>query len=181
MRRHIDLTNQRFGQLTALKFLGHGKWECLCDCGTICVAQGGGLRFGSRKSCGCINPRTPHHGMSRTPTHNSWVQMRRRCSDPNHQNYKWYGARGITYDPRWDDFREFLKDMGECPSPEHRIDRKDPDGHYTKDNCHWAVLEGTKRRNTPIVKNGMPLKEYAASIGLKYHTAYARWRAGTLE
>ena len=43
------------------------------------------------------------------------------------------------------------------------------------------MLEGTKRRNTPIMKNGMPLKEYAESINLKYHTAYARWRAGTLE
>lgn len=180
-RKFIDIKGQRFGQLTPQAFLGNGVWECLCDCGNTCEVQGGALRFGSRVSCGCKAPRNGRHGMSGTIAHKSWTQMRRRCTDPNHANYKWYGGRGITYDPRWDSFVVFLEDMGECPSPEHRIDRKDPEGHYTKDNCQWSVLEGTKRRNTLIMKNGMPLKEYAASIGLKYHTAYARWRAGTLE
>ena len=186
MSHRIELAGQVFGRLTVTKHVVASYWETKCECGNVQIVKSQALRNGNTRSCGCIRnekakERMTQHGMYRTRTYNSWVQMRRRCSDPNHQNYKWYGARGIMYDPRWDDFREFLKDMGECPSPEHRIDRKDPEGHYTKDNCQWSVLEGTKRRNTPITKNGMPLKEYAASIGLKYHTAYARWRAGTLD
>ena len=105
--------------------------------------------------------------------------MRRRCNDPNHDNYKWYGGRGITYDPRWDNFVVFLEDMGECPDRNHTLDRLDPDKDYTKDNCEWRPLKDSVRRNTPVVQ-GMSLKAYAEANGLKYHTAYARWRARTL-
>lgn len=186
MTKRIDLTSQTFGRLTVTKHVVSSYWETTCECGNTKIVHSHALRTGRTRSCGCLRnekarERRTQHGMYKTITYNSWIQMRRRCNDPNHDNYKWYGGRGITYDPRWDSFVVFLEDMGECPSPEHRIDRKDPEGHYTKDNCQWSVLEGTKRRNTPIMKNGMPLKEYAASIGLKYHTAYARWRAGTLE
>ena len=178
-RNFIDIKGQRFGQLTAQNFLGNGVWKCLCDCGNVCEAQGGALRFGTRISCGCKAPRNDRHGMSDTITHKSWTQMRRRCTDPNHANYKWYGGRGISFDPRWKDFVVFLEDMGECPDRNHTLDRIDPDKDYTKDNCAWRPLKDSVRRSTPIVQ-GMSIKAYAQANGLKYHTAYARWRAGTL-
>ncbi len=178
-RNALDIKGQRFGKLVTTKFLGYGSWECVCDCGTICTAKTGALRFGSRTSCGCAAPRNARHGWSKTVTHNSWTQMRRRCTDPNHDNYKWYGGRGITYDPRWDSFVVFLEDMGECPDRNHTLDRLDPDKDYTKDNCEWRLPKDSVHRNTPMVQ-GMSLKAYAEANGLKYHTAYARWRAGTL-
>jgi hypothetical protein len=41
--------------------------------------------------------------------------MRARCRYPNHPRFAGWGGRGISVDPRWDDFRQFLRDMGERP------------------------------------------------------------------
>lgn len=54
-----DLTNKRFGRLIALKTVGSAKngytlWECMCDCGTICMVSSRDLLDGSTKSCGCL-------------------------------------------------------------------------------------------------------------------------------
>lgn len=54
-----DLTGQRFGKLTVIKFVGRNKygnslWECRCDCGGIKTANASNLRDGCTKSCGCI-------------------------------------------------------------------------------------------------------------------------------
>jgi hypothetical protein len=54
----IDLTGQRFGQLTAIRYVGknkHGKsiWEFACDCGNTFVTQGAIAKRGDAKSCGC--------------------------------------------------------------------------------------------------------------------------------
>lgn len=55
--RHLDLTNIKFGNLTAMKINGkRGKqilWECICDCGNIRNISTGDLRTGHIKSCGC--------------------------------------------------------------------------------------------------------------------------------
>lgn len=176
-----DLTNQRFGKLVARRFLGLGRgiWECQCDCGKTCQVPSGGLRFGSRVSCGCSAPRCAAHGYSGTDTHASWIQMRRRCTDPNHASYKWYGGRGVTFDPRWAEFTVFFEDMGLCPDRNHTLDRIDPALGYSKENCHWVPLKGTARRNTPMIGN-QTLSEYAKQNGLSYHTAYARWRKGKI-
>ncbi len=54
----IDISGKKFGDLTALKVVNRGKyqgamWLCKCDCGKECLAMGGHLRNGKRKSCGC--------------------------------------------------------------------------------------------------------------------------------
>jgi hypothetical protein len=55
--RPIDLTNQRFGKLTALRLSeqkGNGRlWVCKCDCGTEVEVEAFGLNNGKRVSCGC--------------------------------------------------------------------------------------------------------------------------------
>ena len=55
----IDITNQRFGKLTALYPCDYKKrqtilWHCRCDCGKECDVDGSFLRRGLTKSCGCI-------------------------------------------------------------------------------------------------------------------------------
>ena len=60
MPAFIDLTGQRFGQLTVLSREPSGKqgaaWLCKCDCGcgkkTVC---GKSLRSGGTKGCGCLH------------------------------------------------------------------------------------------------------------------------------
>lgn len=54
----LDLTNQRFGRLIALKLEyrknGQSYWRCKCDCGNEVVVWLGNLRKGNTKSCGCL-------------------------------------------------------------------------------------------------------------------------------
>lgn len=53
----LDIMNQRFGRLTAIKYLysknGLALWECLCDCGNLIIVQRPNLISGTTKSCGC--------------------------------------------------------------------------------------------------------------------------------
>lgn len=53
-----DITNRRFGYLTAIKDSGKRKnesviWECKCDCGKIVEIPIGNLTNGHTRSCGC--------------------------------------------------------------------------------------------------------------------------------
>jgi hypothetical protein len=53
----IDITNQKFGRLVAIRPVdGDGKgqhWLCKCDCGNEKVVDGRELRRGKVRSCGC--------------------------------------------------------------------------------------------------------------------------------
>ena len=59
MGKIVDITGKRFGKLVAIRPIGtNGKsrmiqWECSCDCGKRKVIDGGTLRNGDTKSCGC--------------------------------------------------------------------------------------------------------------------------------
>jgi hypothetical protein len=57
-RRRADITGQRFGRLTAVRFShmvkSHAHWVCLCDCGRETMASGSNLKGGSVASCGCV-------------------------------------------------------------------------------------------------------------------------------
>ena len=60
MRYCKDITNQRFGMLTAIECVGTDKfhnalWRCKCDCGGEKVVRGSSLRDGEAKSCGCLH------------------------------------------------------------------------------------------------------------------------------
>ena len=48
-----DLTGEKFGMLTPLKYIKGGKWECRCDCGNITIVDTRNLNAGHTTSCGC--------------------------------------------------------------------------------------------------------------------------------
>lgn len=59
MPKAYDLTNQRFGRLTALykcdfKLGNKYPWHCKCDCGNECDVRTQDLTRGSVQSCGCL-------------------------------------------------------------------------------------------------------------------------------
>ena len=52
-----DITNETFGKLTALQYMGDAKWLCVCECGTQIEVRGADLRNGHTQSCGCNKSR----------------------------------------------------------------------------------------------------------------------------
>ncbi|WP_280186032.1 MULTISPECIES: hypothetical protein [Nocardia] len=100
--------------------------------------------------------------------------MRRRVLD----NRPRYGGRGITIDPRWDSFENFLADMGERPAGT-TLDRIDNDGPYSPDNCRWAsnLTQGNNRANNRhITYRGrtQTIAEWAREVGLPRGVVYNR-------
>jgi len=51
--RFIDITGQKFGKLTAIKYVGNKKWLFKCDCGNDYVGYKAIVKTGRVQSCGC--------------------------------------------------------------------------------------------------------------------------------
>ena len=136
-------------------------YRCSClRCGNSSyVATSGDLLTGRIRSCGCYRNSQEFadamtvHGQRRqnkgitTRAYNAWLEMKRRCDDPNRENYKWYGGRGIAYCKPWKRFVNFQADMGHCPQG-YELDRIDTNRGYEPTNCRWTThkVNCTNRR-----------------------------------
>jgi len=101
-----------------------------------------------------------------TAEYRAWQAMKNRCGNPRGQDYKYYGGRGISFDPKWGRYENFLRDMGRRPTARHTLERKNGDLGYCKDNCVWATRTA-QARNRAYVKLSPQL---AADIRQLYAT-----------
>lgn len=191
--RAIDLTGQRFGDLTVIEPADtdrHNRiiWRCSCACGAIHLAASGKLRCGDAKSCGCKQGGVIHgHARNKTRgysrTYQSWRGMRGRCLDPSHKAYKDYGGRGITICDQWrESFEVFLSDMGLRP-PSTTLGRIDNERGYGPGNCEWSTAkeQGRNRRSNRILAHqgrSQSVAAWAEECGIPYPTLYSRLRKG---
>ena len=126
----------------------------------------------SKKSWKLSYKRLPIDGRSKHPLYRCYASMKSRCHNKKDiQNYRLYGERGITVCDRWlgsKGFANFLTDMGEKPSPQHSLDRKDNDGNYEPSNCRWA----TKREQAYNKRNNLSFdnkKVYEIALETEKH------------
>lgn len=176
---------QRFDRIVCLSAhtdkRGHQWGEFKCDCGNLCVRRMDQVRRrpGGGNSCGCklaeykasVSSKFLTHGMHDTPEYIAWRSMKNRCDLPSCKSYKNYGGRGITYSPRWNDFSNFIADMGKRPTSLHSLDRIDNEGDYTPDNCRWATMTtqlNNKRSSRYITHNGetKTITQWSAQAGI---------------
>lgn len=178
-----DLTGQRFGKLLILQRApsrrspsGHlgVYWLCQCDCGEVKEIPASSFSTRKARSCGCATreafiARSTTHGMSKHPLFRLWRAMLDRVDGKNGRRL--YADRGIDMDPRWRDFRAFLHDVGERPSPRHSLDRRDNNQGYWPGNVRWALpieQQSNTRRNVFLEYQGrrLTLAQWSREIGL---------------
>lgn len=175
-----DLSGLTINYLTVHEFHKNKGWRCTCTaCGTEVFKVNGDFTRNQAVSCGCI--RRTHH-LSNSLSWSSWKSMRDRCLNPKCEQYKWYGARGISIDPKWLKFKGFYEDMGDRPEGT-TLDRKDFNGNYTKENCRWATVDqqnNNTRYNVFVTYRGetLSLTHMAKKYGKNRDLVLNRYRIG---
>lgn len=120
-------------------------------------------------------------GKSKLREYKIWKAIKNRTTNPNRKDASHYFSKGIKCSEEWfNNFEQFLWDMGMSPDSKHSIDRINNDLGYSKDNCRWATYkEQSSNRgefNLLFTYKGETkvLKAWAETLGIKYTTLYMR-------
>lgn len=193
LARGESLVGKSFGRWyveSELEPRGYIKvYSCRCECGTIKEVTRQTLIAGNSNSCGCLRTeqiiaRSTSHNGSNHSLWGTYHSMLTRCRNPNYREYHLYGGRGITVCQSWqDNFQNFLDDMGEKPSQDHQLDRKDTNGNYNKENCRWVTkIENARNKRTTVFVDfrgeKKTLKEVAEILQVAYSALYYRYQKG---
>jgi hypothetical protein len=196
VEKYKDLTGQKFGRLTVVKYAGRDNqrmalWECMCECGNRIVTRGTSLRYGSSKSCGClrlekVRDANTIHGLSGNHTfkprlYRIWQNMKQRCYNSKAGKYHIYGGKGIKVCDEWlNDYLIFHKwAIANGYKNNLTLDRINNNGDYCPENCRWATYKQQARntaQNRLITFHGKTktLQDWANELGFKYKTLSSR-------
>ncbi|KAJ76039.1 hypothetical protein M222_0742 [Enterococcus faecalis AZ19] len=187
-----DLTNRRFGRLTALKLSEKRSgrktfWDCVCDCGNTKTVRTDSLKSGAIQSCGCLKKEQNkinlpkgqgrlEHGLARERIYHIWLGMIKRCENEEDSHFSSYGGRGIKVCKEWHDVVMFTSwAIVNGYRDDLTIDRTDVDGNYEPSNCRWVTMKeqaNNKRNNLFFEYNGkvQTLKQWSEELGIPYGT-----------
>jgi|SRR5579872_13756 len=159
-RKPKDLTGQRFGLLEGIRLFcrdrhGNAHWLFRCDCQSQKIIHLGNVTSGHTTSCGCLRREAlrvskTKHGMARSRLDVILNAMLARCHNPNHENYRYYGARGITVCVAWRRNRSafFGWALANGYQDGLQIDTKNKHRGYAPGNCRWATRRQQQRNKT---------------------------------
>lgn len=157
MSKFINLTGQKFGRLTALKYIGNRKWLCKCDCGNTVITTGSNLKTENTKSCGCLHKEILIANNKKIKRkynliydekfkdlYASWNAMKNRCNCK--EKYK---NNNIKVCNEWLNFENFYKwSILNNYKKEYSIDRIDNNKGYEPKNCRWTTTKVQNRNRT---------------------------------
>lgn len=186
----IDETGNRYGRLLVKKRAysnnNRAKWECICDCGNITIAEGVMLRSKKIRSCGCLkdeltSKRFITHGLSNTKLYDVWIKIKSRCYNKNDKDYKNYGGRGITVYKKWkNDFKSFYDwAISNGYDRALTIERIDVNDNYKPSNCSWIKNElqalNTRKIHKYSYKNEFKdIRYFSEKYNINYNTLRTR-------
>jgi len=188
-----NLVGNKYGNLTVISMLGrvsntsaHYYSRVRCDCGNEFDTRDTRLIHGSVTKCHeCWKKSQGRHHMTGTPIHNLWLNMRQRCSNPNSQDYKDYGGRGIRVCDEWNNSFESFYEWATTNGYEKglSIDRIDVNGNYEPENCRFAnaIEQGTNKRNNVYLDyegETVAMSEASRRCGISEGTLGFRLRKG---
>jgi len=163
IRKTRNLAGWRIGKLLILEFVARRKcqayWLCVCECGNEVVRRQDHLirnMVSAEKANGCricvSDTLRLKHGDAKAGKISrlfiTWVNMRRRCSNPNVHNWTSYGGKGIRVCTEWESNYTAFKSwaLSHGYTDELTIDRINPDGNYDPSNCRWITKSENSRR-----------------------------------
>lgn len=102
-------SGQMIGNCIYISEAPKGKWERManfkCPCGNEFIGRVAEVKSSHTTSCGCainrVALRTKPLIHQFKSEYNTWVSMKDRCNNPNSEDYKHYGGRGIKVCERW--------------------------------------------------------------------------------
>ena len=159
MTKLIDLVGKQFGRWRVIAPVERRRipcgdwtypWLCQCVCGVEKTVDGGHLRSGASRSCGCLHREMmTTHSMSKTRIYRVWAAMKQRCLNPNNKGYDNYGGRGLGVHPDWHPFVGYYADVGDRPRDDLSLDRVDNNAGYGPTNYRWATRIEQARNRRP--------------------------------
>lgn len=117
------------------------------------------------------------------PLWRRWCSFRNACNNQNNHSYQYYGARGLGYDPNWDDFWTFVSDVeaaiGPMPNLDALLDRIDNDKGFYKDNIFWGtrrVNANNRQSNHKVTYNGktQSIADWSKEYEINFATLWSR-------